>query len=74
MCYALYFWRNYIRNGSSKEPVQRADRATIELLLDKSNQHKKTMEMFFKRDIEFPYNNLLHKTREYSLCNVYLKT
>lgn len=63
----------YIRNGSSKEPVQRADRATIELLLDKSNQHKKTMEMFFKRDIHFPYNNLLHKTREYSLCNVYLK-
>ena len=26
----------YIRNGSSKEPVQRADRATIELLLDKT--------------------------------------
>lgn len=64
----------YIRNGSSKEPVQRADRATIELLLDKSNQHKKSIEMFFKRDIEFPYNNLLHKTRKYSLCNIYLKS
>ena len=63
----------YIRNGSSKEPVQRADRATIELLLDKSNQHKKAIEMFFKRDIEFPYNNLVYKTREYSLCNIYLK-
>lgn len=64
----------YIRNGNSKEPVQRADRATIELLLDKSNQHKKTIEMFFERDVEFPYNNLLHKTREYSLCNIYLKS
>lgn len=63
----------YIRNGSSKEPVQRADRATIELLLDKSNQHKKAIEMFFKRDIEFPYNNLEYKTRKYSLCNIYLK-
>lgn len=63
----------YIRNGSSKEPVQRADRATIELLMDKSNQHKKTIEMFFKRDIEFPYNNLAHKTREYSLCNIFIK-
>lgn len=63
----------YIRNGSSKEPVQRADRATIELLLDKSNQHKKNIEDFFKREIEFPYNNLLRKTREYSLCNIYLK-
>lgn len=63
----------YIRNGSSKEPVQRADRATIELLMDKSNQHKKTIEMFFKRDIEFPYNNLVYKTREYSLCNIFIK-
>ena len=63
----------YIRNGSSKEPVQRADRATIELLLDKSNQHKKNIEDFFKREVEFPYNNLLHKTRGYSLCNIYLK-
>lgn len=63
----------YIRNGSSKEPVQRADRATIELLLDKSNQHKKSIETFFKRDIEFPYNNSVHKTREYALCSIYLK-
>lgn len=63
----------YIRNGSSKEPVQRSDRATIELLLDKSNQHKRTIEMFFERDIEFPYNNLVHKTREYSLCNIFIK-
>ena len=63
----------YIRNGSSKEPVQRADRATIELLLDKSKQHKKHIEDFFKREIDFPYNNLLHKTRNYSLCNIYLK-
>lgn len=63
----------YIRNGSSKEPVQRADRATIELLLDKSNQHKKAIETFFKRDIEFPYNNSAHKTREYALCNIYIK-
>ena len=63
----------YIRNGSSKEPVQRADRATIELLLEKSNQHKKNIEDFFKREIVFPYNNLVYKTRNYSLCNIYLK-
>lgn len=63
----------YIRNGSSKEPVQRADRATIELLLDKSNKHKKNIEMFFERDIEFPYNSIIYKTREYSLCSIYLK-
>ena len=63
----------YIRNGSSKEPVQRADRATIELLMGKSNQHKNKIEMFFKRDIEFPYNNSIYKTRNYSLCNIFLK-
>lgn len=63
----------YIRNGSSKEPVQRADRATIELLLEKSNQHRKNIEDFFKREIVFPYSNLVYKTRNYSLCNIYLK-
>ena len=63
----------YIRNGSSKEPVQRADRATIEILLDKSNQNKSDIIHFFKREIEFPYNNILYKTRKYSLCNIYLK-
>ena len=62
----------YIRNGSSKEPLQRADRATIELLLDKSNRNKEVIETFFKRDIEFSYNNRVCKTREYSLCNIYL--
>lgn len=62
-----------IRNGSSKEPVQRADRATIELLLEKSNQHRKNIEDFFKREIVFPYSNLVYKTRNYSLCNIYLK-
>lgn len=54
--------------------MQRADRATIELLLDKSDQHKKSIENFFKRDIEFPYNNLMYKTREYSICNIYLRS
>lgn len=64
----------FIRNGSSKEPVQRADRATIELLLEKGNQYKNNIESFFERDIHFPYNNIMYRTRDYSICNIYLKT
>lgn len=64
----------FIRNGSSKEPVQRADRATIETLLEKGNQYKSNIESFFERDIYFPYNDILNKTRDYSICNIFLKT
>lgn len=64
----------FIRNGSSKEPVQRADRATIELLFGKGNKYKNKIDDFCKRDIYFPYNNILQKTRDYSICNIYIKT
>lgn len=64
----------FIRNGSSKEPVQRADRATIELLFEKGKKYKNNIESFFERDIYFPYNNVINKSRDYSLCNIYLKT
>ncbi len=63
----------YIRNGSSKEPVQRADRATIEFLFNKSNRYRNKIKDFFKRDIYFPYNDEINKKRQYSLCNIYLK-
>lgn len=64
----------FIRNGSSKEPVQRADRATIELLFGKGNQYKNKIDAFCKRELFFPYNNALHKIRNYSICNVYIKS
>lgn len=64
----------FIRNGSSKEPIQRADRATIELLFGKGDKYKSKIDAFCRREIFFPYNNILHKTRDYSICNVYIKS
>lgn len=64
----------FIRSGSSKEPVHYADGATIESLFEKRKQYKNSIESFFKRDIYFPYNNITYRTRDYSICNIYLKT
>lgn len=63
----------YVRSGSSKEPVAKADRGNIEYLFERSNLYKKRIEDFCKRDTFYAYDNISQQKVTYPIANIYLK-
>ena len=63
----------YVRSGSSKEPIETADRGNIEYLYERSRTYTQEIESFCKRDYYFPYTNILRTQVSTPIASIYLK-
>ena len=65
----------YVRNGSSKEPIK-SERATIDRLYQKSIALQASIDLFCKRRVHFPSNQICDGDGKitYPICSVYFKS
>lgn len=63
----------YVRSGSSKEPIETADRGNIEYLYERSRLNSQKVVDFCTRDYFFDYNKILQRTTPSPIASIYLK-